>query len=130
MSGAGAALATAAIEALAALELGGVYPGPPLQAAYPHAVVECGPETDWGHKSGAGRELRLAVILRDSGERPERAQAFADVVESAIAAGLDVEGWRLVTLALVRRRTVAEGRGGRAGWAVAIDSRARLLAED
>lgn len=129
MSGAGAALAAAAIEALAALELGGVYPGPPLQAAYPHAVVECGPETDWGHKSGAGRELRLAVILRDSGERPERAQAFADVVESAIAAGLDVEGWRLVTLALVRRRTVAEGRGGRAGWAVAIDYRARLLAE-
>lgn len=129
MSGAGAALSAAAIEALAALELGGVYPGPPLQAAYPHAVVECGPETDWGHKSGGGRELRLAVILRDSGERPERAQAFADVVESAIAAGLDVEGWRLITLALVRRRTVAEGRGGRAGWAVALDYRARLLAD-
>ena len=129
MSGAGAALSAAAIEALAALELGGVYPGPPLQAAYPYAVVECGAETDWGHKSGAGRELRLAVVLRDSGERPERAQAFADVVEPAIAAGLDVEGWRLVTLALVRRRTVAEGRGGRMGWAVTLDYRARMLAE-
>ncbi|HEX8240001.1 MAG TPA: DUF3168 domain-containing protein [Allosphingosinicella sp.] len=129
MSGAGAALSAAAIEALEALELGGVYPGPPLQAAHPYAVVECGAETDWGHKSGAGRELRLAVILRDSGERPERAQAFADVVESAIGAGLDVEGWRLVTLALVRRRTVAEGRGGRMGWAVALDYRARMLAE-
>jgi len=130
VSGAGAALSATAIEALAALDLGGVYPGPPLQAAYPYAVVECGPESDWGHKSAAGRELRLAVILRDSGERPDRAQAFADVVESAIAAGLDVEGWRLVTLALVRRRTVAEGRGDRAGWAVAIDYRARMLAED
>ena len=130
MSGAGVMLQAAAIEALAALDLGGVYPGPPLQAAFPHAIVECGPETDWGHKSGAGRELRLAVTLRDSGERPERAQAFAEVVESAMAAGLDVEGWRLVTLALVRARTVAEGRGGRMGWAVALDYRARMLADD
>lgn len=130
MSGAGSALKAAAIEAVEALELGGTYPGPPLQAAYPYAVVECGPEADWGHKSGSGRELRLAVTLRDSGERPERAQAFADVVESAMEAGLDVEGWRLVTLALVRRRTVAEGRGGPAGWVVAIEFRARMLAEE
>ena len=129
MSGAGAALTAAAIEALDSLDLGGVYPGPPLQAAHPHAVVECGPELDWGHKSGRGRELRLAVTLRDRGERPDRAQAFADVVEAAVEAGLAVEGWRLVTLALVRRRTVAEGRGGKAGWIVAIEYRARMLAE-
>ncbi|HEX8124632.1 MAG TPA: DUF3168 domain-containing protein [Allosphingosinicella sp.] len=129
MSGAGTALKAAAIEALESLELGGVYPGPPLQAAHPHAVVECGPELDWGHKSGRGRELRLAVTVRDLGERPDRAQAFADVAEAAVEAGLEVEGWRLVSLALVRRRTVAEGRGGRAGWAAAIDWRARMLAE-
>lgn len=129
MSGAGASLQAAAIEALAALELGGVYPGPPLQAAFPYAVVECGAETDWSHKSGLGRELRLAVTLRDSGERPERAQAFAEVAEATIEAGLEVEGWRLVTLALLRSRTVAEGRGGRMGWAVTIDYRARMLAE-
>jgi len=129
VSGPGATLRAAAIEAIESLELGGVYPGPPLQAAFPYATVECGPESDWGHKSGRGREVRLAVTLRDSGERPERAQAFAEVVEAAMEAGLDVEGWRLVTLALVRARTVAEGRGGRMGWAVAIDYRARLLAE-
>lgn len=129
MSGAGAALRTAAIETLEALDLGGVYPGPPLQAAFPHALVECGPETDWGHKSGRGREIRLAVILKDSGERPDRAQAFAEVAEAALEAGLEIEGWRLVTLVLVRTRTLAEGRGGRMGWAVALDYRARLLAE-
>ena len=129
MSGAGAMLQAAAIEALAGLELGGVYPGPPLQAAFPHAVVECGAEVDWGHKNGRGRELTLAVTLRDAGERPERAQAFAEVAEAVIEAGLEVEGWRVVTLALRRRRTVAEGRGGRMGWAVAIDYRARMLAE-
>ena len=129
MSGAGPALQAAAIEALEALELGGIYPGPPLQAAFPYAVVECGAETDWGHKNGRGRELRLAVTLRDSGERPDRAQAFAEVAEAALEAGLEVEGWYLVTLVMVRRRTVAEGRGGKAGWAVAIDYRARMLAE-
>ena len=122
-------LQSAAIEALEALELGGVYPGPPLQAAFPHARVECGAESDWGHKNGPGRELRLAVILRDEGERPDRAQAFADVAEAAIEAGLEVEGWYLVTLALVRRRTVADGRGGKGGWAVTLDYRARMLAE-
>ena len=129
MSGAGAALQAAAIEALEALELGGVYPGPPLQAAFPHAIVECAAETDWGHKSGRGRELRLAVTLRDRGERPDRARAFAEVAEAAIEAGLEAEGWYLVSLAMVRRRTVAEALGGKAGWAVAIDYRARMLAE-
>lgn len=127
MSGAGAMLQAAAIEAIEALDLGGVYPGPPLQAAFPHAVVECGAEIDWGHKNGRGRELRLAVTVRDAGERPDRAQAFAYVAEAAIEAGLEVEGWQLVTLALVRRRTVAEGRG-KAGWAVTLDYRARMLA--
>ena len=126
---AGAALRDSAIEALAALELGGVYPGPPLQSAFPHAIVQCGPETDWSHKSGRGRELRLSVTVRDAGERPERAEAFAEVAEAAIEAGLEVEGWRLVSLALARRRTVAEGRGAAAAWAVAIDYRARMLAE-
>ncbi|HEX6374610.1 MAG TPA: DUF3168 domain-containing protein [Allosphingosinicella sp.] len=130
MSGAGPALQAAAIEALAALDLGGIYPGPPLQAAFPHAVVECGAETDWGHKSGRGRELRLAATLRDAGERPDRAQAFAQVAEATIEAGLEPEGWQLVTLTLVRRLTVAEARGGRtAGWAVTLDYRARMLAD-
>ena len=128
MSGAGAALQAAAIAALEGLELGGVYPGPPLQAAFPHALVECGVETDGGHKNGRGRELRLAVILRDAGERPDRARAFADVVEATVEAGLEVEGWYMVTLVLVRRRTFAEGAGGRGRWGVALDYRARMLA--
>jgi hypothetical protein len=129
MSGAGEKLQAAAIEALEAIGLGGVYPGPPLQAAYPHALVECGAETDWGHKSGRGRELGLAITLRDAGERPDRVQLLADAAEAAIEAGLEIVGWRLVSLSLRRRRTVAEGRGGRAGWAVAIDYRARMLAD-
>lgn len=130
MSGAGRALAAAVTDVLEALDLGGVYPGPPLQAAFPYAMIECGPEIDWGHKSGRGRELRLAVTLRDSGERPDRALAFAEAAEAAIGAGLAVEGWRLVTLAMLRSRTAAQGRGGQAGWSVTLDYRARMLAEE
>jgi hypothetical protein len=128
VSGAGGALQAAAIEALATLGLGAVYPGPPLRAAFPYAAIECGAETDWGHKGGRGRELRLAVTWRDSGERPERALALGDAAEAAIEAGLEPEGWQVVSLALLRRRTVAAGPPGQPGWIVALDYRVRMLA--
>ncbi len=128
MSGAGAALRAAAIEALEAL--GGVYPGPPLQAAFPYLLVEAGAESDWGHKSGQGREVRLAVTVRDAGEEPDRAQALALAAETALGAPLEVEGWRVVTFVLLRLRAVATGRGNQAGWAATLDYRARMLAEE
>src|SRR5207253_4008443 len=53
MSGAGDSLQAAAIAVLDAVsELGAAYLGPPVQAAYPYAVVDAGLESDWGHKSG------------------------------------------------------------------------------
>ena len=131
MSGAGAALQAAAIAALEGTEgLGAISPGPPLPAALPHARVEAGPETDWSHKSGRGREVRLAVTVRATGERPDRAQALGAAAEAAIDAGLSPAGWQLAGLAFLRSRTVRNGRGDRAAWAVAIDYRARMLAED
>lgn len=66
---AGAAVQAAAVVALQEVtELGGVHDGPPLQAVVRYAVVEVGLETDWGHKSSAGREVRLAVTIRDAGQ--------------------------------------------------------------
>jgi hypothetical protein len=129
MSAAGPALQAAAMEKVAGAEgAGGVYPGPPLQAALPYAVVETGPETDWSHKSGAGREVRLAVVVRAGGERPDRAQALAAAAEAAVGGGLEPDGWRVVTLAFLRSRCVRDGRGDAAAWAVTIEYRARMLA--
>lgn len=127
MSGAGAALQAAAAAALRTRALGGVYEGPPIQAAFPYAVVECGAEADWGHKSGRGRELRLAVSVRDAGERPARLHALMAEAEAAVAAlsGL-IEGWRLVTLTFLRSR---ESRD-KAGWTGLIEFRARMLEEE
>jgi hypothetical protein len=125
MSGAGDALQQAARAALGGIDgLCGVYPGPPLQAAAPYAVVEAGAESDWGHKTGEGREVRLSVTLYDEGERPGRVQALAAAAEAAILEINAVEGWELVTLRFLGSR-LARSRSG--SWSAAIDYRARLL---
>lgn len=125
MSGAGQALAGAALAALRRVEgLNQVYDGPPLSAAFPYAVVETGPESDWSHKSGEGRELRLAILVRDKGERPARLRTLAAAVEAEAATiGPDLAGWRLVNLVFLRASMLRESG---AAWSAAIEYRARL----
>jgi hypothetical protein len=136
MSGASEALQAAAMAALGAIEGLGVYEGQPLQAAFPYAVAETGPEADWSHKSGQGRDIRLAIILYDKGERPGRLRTLAAEAEEALSAlGGDMGGWRLVTMPFLRSRLVrdvrgAEQKGGAAsgqGWTAMIEYRARML---
>jgi hypothetical protein len=126
MSGAGQALAEAALAALRASEgLNAVTDGPPLTAAFPYAVVEAGPESDWSHKSGEGRELRLSILVRDKGERPARLRGLVAEIEGAAAAiGPDLDGWRLVNLVFLRGSIL---RSNAAAWTAAIEYRARLL---
>jgi NaMN:DMB phosphoribosyltransferase len=124
------ALAARAVAALGAVEGLAVYDGPPVQAAAAYAVVETGPESDWGHKSGAGRELRLAATVWDKGERPGRLRALAAAAEAALG-GLEGEGggWSIVTMHFLRSRTVAPRKGSPDGlWAVGLEFRARMLA--
>ena len=88
-------------------------------------MVEMGPETDWSHKSGEGAEIRFAVLIRCGGERPGRAWTLADQARVRFGSlGGDFGGWRLVSLAMMRTRTLREP-GPR--WTAAIDYRARLL---
>lgn len=124
--GAGQALAEAAIAALNGVAgLNGAYDGPPLSAAFPYAQVEAGPESDWSHKSGTGRELRLAILIRDKGERPGRTRALAVAAEMAASEiGPDLDGWRLINLVFLRGSLLRESG---AAWAAAIEFRARLL---
>jgi Protein of unknown function (DUF3168) len=125
-TGAGAALAGAARAALATLaSLNHVYDGPPLQAVCPYAVVEAGLERDWGHKSGAGREVQLAVTLRDQSERPERLRALAAAAQAALDGLVAGDGWQLVTLVFVRSIMAPEKAGQ---WLLTLDYRARMLA--
>ena len=127
MSGAGEALRVAAVAALERVAgIGRVYDAPPLAVAAPHAVVQIDAETDWGHKNGAGREVRLAAVLSGEGERPLRLRAAAASAEAALAGvGGEIGGWRLVTMQLVRTRELRRATGG---WAAVIEFRARMLA--
>ena len=129
MSGsASAALVAAAMAALREIPgLSGAHEEMPIQAAPPHAMVGAGLETDWSHKSGAGRELRLTIMLRDQSERPARLRALSvDVAAALEGMAAQLDGWRLVTLVFVRSMTVAETTGR---WALTLDYRARMLAE-
>ena len=121
-------LIAAAIAALRSIPgLTGVHEESPFRAATPSATVAAGLEIDWGHKSGAGRELRLSIALRDEGESPARLRALAGAAQAALE-GLETGGgWRLVSLVFVRSMIAAQAPGK---WTAAIDYRARLLWED
>ena len=121
---AGGALQSAIAAALAALpELTGVYDGPPARAAYPYVAIDATTETDWGHKSGDGREVLVAITLWD--DQPVRLHGLADQIEARLSVLSALPEWALVTLRLVRRRVLRDVAGP---WAAAIDFRARMLA--
>jgi hypothetical protein len=94
-------------------------------ASSPFATVDAGLETDWGNKSGAGREVRLAVTIRDKAERSERVQSLQNEAAAAIE-GLNraTANWAVVSLSFMRSRTVRENPSG---WAAVIEYRARML---
>jgi hypothetical protein len=121
---AGGALQSAIAAALGGVEgLTGVFDGPPARAAYPYATIDATTESDWGHKSGAGRQVLVAITVWD--DQPVRLHELADAVEAAVEAPGAVAGWQLVTMALTRRRIVRDVAGP---WAAAVDFRARMLA--
>ena len=121
---AGGALQTAIASSLQAVsDLTGVFDGPPARATFPYATVDATTETDWGHKSGAGREVLVGITVWD--DQPVRLHDLADRVEQSMQALPDAAEWDLVNLQLVRRRVVRNVSGP---WAAAIDFRARMLA--
>ncbi len=127
---AGAVLAGRAAAALRAVGGFAVYEAPPIRAAVPYALVEAGAESDWGHKSGAGREVRLTVTMHDRGEATARLRALAAAAEEALAGlGGTEGGWQVVSLRAVRGRLVpARPAGVDSLSAWTAEFRARMLA--
>lgn len=121
---AGGALQSAIAEALGQVaDLSGVFDGPPARASFPYATIDATSESDWGHKSGAGREVLVGVTLWD--DQPVRLHGLADAAEAALGALAGIAGWQLVTMRLIRRRVLRDVAGP---WAAAVDFRARMLA--
>lgn len=94
-----------------------VFDAPPVRGARPYAEVAEALLTDWSTKDMAGREGRIAIVLRDAGERPVRLRELAGQVDAAVEdLPRDLgEGWRIASLVPVRSRIVREGEGLWAG---------------
>lgn len=105
--------------------LNGVFDGPAVRASAPYAEVSDGLATDWGTKDVRGRELRVAVTIRDLAERPGRLATLVDAAERAVE-GLagDLGGWRVASLVFVRSRVAGEGPGK---WLAVVEYRVRVL---
>jgi hypothetical protein len=99
--------------------------GGPARAAPPHAALDIGVELDWGHKSGAGREIRFSLVIRDEGETPARLRRVTAAADAAVAGLAEVAGWALVSLVPLRGGFAGEGPRR---WRANRDYRARLLA--
>lgn len=130
MSGAVMAVQKAVVAAMRAHAplanaVSGIFDGPPAGACFPYVAMAESPSVDWSHKSGRGREIRLAVTVWDDGHRAARIHALMREMEAAIermATGLD--GWRVVTLNFWRSRVV---RDANAPWAGLVEYRVRVL---
>lgn len=124
--GASGALASAVLAALRDVPgLSQIADGRPIQAGDAAAMLEIGPESDWGHKSGDGAELRFAVTILCGGEQPKRVRGLVVAARVAVEAiGPQLGGWQLVTLVMTRSRAVRED-GPR--WRGIVDYRARMV---
>ena len=126
---AGEALAAAIAAGVAAIPgVNGCAEGRPIVATPPYATIEIGPELDWGHKTGAGRDIRFRLILRDEGETPARLRALTRKADEAIGTATGtIAGWRTVTCVMLR--SAVTGSGPRK-WTATRDYRVRMLASD
>ncbi|GAA0749739.1 DUF3168 domain-containing protein [Sphingomonas sp. ABOLD] len=104
----------------------GVFDAPPQRAVRPYLLVDEAILTDWSTKDQDGREVRTAVLVRDSGATRQRVRALAADVEAAIAAMPAAlgGGWRIVSRVLVRTRVVDEGASG---VTAVVEHRVRML---
>lgn len=102
----------------------GVFDGPPPRAPFPYVAIGGWSSSDWSHKTGRGREHRLAISIWDDGESPARLRTLMVEAESAIEGIGAVDGADLVSLVFLRSRVIRDTSGP---WAGIIEYRARLL---
>lgn len=115
----------AAVRAALAGQVNGVFVGPPVRASPPWIEVAEALSGDWGTKDARGREVRVAVIVRDATELPDRLGMLSDAAERAIEAMPRLlDGWRVASVAFVRARTAGDGPGR---WMALSEYRVRVL---
>lgn len=103
----------------------GVYDGPPVDAVAPYLVIGADVITEWGTKTEAGHEHRLAVNVWDAGPGAARAKAVMGAVEAALLGLAGVhDGHRVVSARLLRAFVVTDAEGWTRGI---VEVRVRTL---
>lgn len=103
----------------------GIFDGPPVRAAFPYVTMATGASLDWSHKTGAGRELSLALTAHDDGTTAARLHRIMALIEEALMGGLvDPEEWQIVTFDFRRTRIL---RSAVNPWSGLVEYRARCL---
>jgi hypothetical protein len=103
----------------------GVFDGAPPRAAFPYIVIGDGVTLDWSHKTGRGREHRLAITIWDEAGRAARLHGLIGAVETAVEAlPAALPHHRIASIALLRSRILRPAGGP---WAGMIDYRVRTL---
>lgn len=98
----------------------------PLRASLPWLAIVASASVDWSHKTGEGREVRVAVELQTRGDDPATSATMVRDIEDAIVSlPLDQPAFRVAGVQFLRART--EQRSGTVR-AVLLEYRFRLLA--
>lgn len=98
----------------------------PVRASLPWLAIVASASADWSHKTGEGREIRVALELQARGDEPATAAQLVRSIENRVTAiPAEQDGFRIVSVQFLRART--EQRGGTAR-AVLLEYRFRLLA--
>ena len=98
----------------------------PVRASLPWLAIVASASADWSHKTGEGREVRVAMELQMRGDDPATAGQLVQDIEQRIAViPHEQDGFRIASVQFLRART--EQRGGTIR-AVLLEYRFRLLA--
>lgn len=98
----------------------------PLRATPPWLGIVASASADFGHKTGTGREVRVALELQCRGDQHDVAADLVAAIEARIdALPADHPAFRVASLTFLRARAERRADNRRA---ILLEYRARLLA--
>ena len=119
-------LAWLAADPLLAAGLNTITEEAPLRASPPWLGIVASASTDFGHKTGMGREVRVAIELQTLGDDACGTGNLVAAIEARIAKlPADQPDFRVASLTFLRARSEQRGEARRA---VLLEYRARLIA--
>ena len=121
-----ALLAWLAADPLLSAALNTIAEEAPLRASPPWLGIVASASTDFGHKTGMGREVRVAIELQTLGDDAGGTGDLVAAIEARIVAmPADQPDFRIASLTFLRARAEQRGEARRA---VLLEYRARLIA--